>query len=72
MMEYHHVKQQIADQITVGDEVIICFDAEDEDCGAQSGKYTIADIGGDGPYELLMVGTDSTATAGFITSIFLD
>jgi len=71
-MEYHHTKQQIKDQITTGDEVVIVFDDEDEQGGAQSGKYTIAQILGDGPYELLMVGHDNTATAGFITSVYLD
>lgn len=71
-MEYHHVKQQIKDQITTGDEVVIVFDDEDEQGGAQSGKYTIAQILGDGPYELMMVGTDDTATAGFITSVFIE
>jgi len=71
-MEYHHIKQQVKDQITTGDEVVIVFDDEDEQGGAQSGKYTIAQIHGNGPYELLMVGTDGTATAGTITSIFFE
>lgn len=71
-MEYHHVKQQIEDHITMGDEVVIVFDDEDEQGGAQSGKYTIAEILGDGPYELMMVGHDNTATAGVITTIYIE
>jgi hypothetical protein len=71
-MELHHIKQKIKDQITTGDEVVVVYDKDDEDTGAQSGKYTIAQILGDGPYELMLAGSDDTETAGFITSIFID
>ncbi len=69
-MEYHHITQEIAGNITVGDQLAVIFD--EDDGVSQSGKYTVAVIAGKGPYELTLVGADGTTTAGHITTVYFE